>query len=219
METESEFPTLKELGRPEVILERIEEKKSGIVLIAGGHYSGKTTTIVSLAHEMKSQNRDVIHIQLPQVESLPGLDSVYAEKIHNDLLAHLAGPGRPEVLVLNDITDPMMYHLAFQVADKGSLVIIGLHAKNADEAIFNLLDGLPPAHLRHLREDYRKLVILAVHQKFRDLPNAYTLTPEFITEIKAVNASKDFFLEEDSKRYYSREAHPRFKIEYSVKTY
>jgi len=215
----SEFPSLEALGRPDAILEVIDRKKAGIILVSGGPYSGKTTTIVSLAHELKARNLDVLYVQLQEVETLPGLDSISNQAVNDELLDYLAGDGRPDVLVLHDVKDPALYQLAFQVASAGSLVIVGLLAKSSEEAVFNFLEGLPDASERKLEENFRDHIIISVYQRFRALVSAYTLSPEFIAQIKAINESKDIFVEEGSKKYYTREKGPRFKLEYQFTVY
>lgn len=211
------FPSLEALGRPSSILDIIAEKKQGIVIVGGGHYSGRTTTVAALAHELMEQGLSVVQVRLPHLERLPGLDGITATHVDETMISHLCNEGRPDVLVLNDVEDPELYNLACLIAAEGSLVIVGMYSKSANDSIAEFLALLPGD--RRANHQYRHLIFLSLHQKFVRIKGGGSVTQADINQLKAVNDARNIFIAEDSKRYFLSQHRANKILQYQTVTY
>lgn len=220
--SDNAFPTLEELGRPSIFFDTFKAKKCGVFLIAGGHYSGRTTTIASFANELQSLGLSVLQLRLPNLESLPGLDSISSDSVDEALISYLLDEGKPDVLVLNDIDDPDLYLLSLILAAQGTVVIVGMYTRkprfytksSAEYAIEHFWETLPSD--RDISSDLKELVALSVHQKFKTLAGGNTLTQQDINHLKAVGTARNMFVEEASKQYFLRRGEGLSVLEYQT---
>lgn len=127
-------------------------QRTGLILLCGPTGSGKTTTLHALLHTIAiKQKRKVITLEDPieiiddnylqlQINEKAGF--TYEEGIRQ-LLRH-----DPDVIMLGEIRDPMSAKMAYRCALTGHLVFSTIHAKDAYEAIFRLLElGLQESEL------------------------------------------------------------------------
>ena len=123
----------------------------GIVLVAGGRSSGKSTLIsafVDLINRTRSDHVITIENQIKFVHenrgSLVSQREVRGDR--NDLLAVARAALRenPDVLVVEDFGSPEMVTLALEAAQSGHLVIGALTAHTATEAVDRIIDQTPP---------------------------------------------------------------------------
>jgi len=126
----------------------------GLVLVAGPRSSGKRTLISAFVDLINKRRRDhVITIEseisvthdrvgalVSQREVRGGADEMLAE-------ARAALREDPDVLVLENVRTPDLMHLALDAAARGHLVIGGLAASSAGDAIDRIID-LHPAELQ-----------------------------------------------------------------------
>jgi hypothetical protein len=201
--SELEFPSLYDLARPNHYMDAIgDHKGAGIIIVSGDNYSGKTTTITAIAHELKHCGWNVVQPLLPYTEKLPGIDSISSKSSSQDIVNILTGTGQPDALIMNDIMDPALFSHAFQLASEGSLVVVGINALHGVEALEKFLGTLPEYH--GLDENYKRRIILRVHQKFASLTaeQAYDCTPPGFFE--SVDTACEIFQEQGSKTYHKR---------------
>jgi twitching motility protein PilT len=123
----------------------------GIVLVAGGRSSGKSTLIsafVDLINRTRSDHVITIENQIKFVHenrgSLVSQREVRGDR--NDLLAVARAALRenPDVLVVEDFGSPEIVTLALEAAQSGHLVIGALTAHTATEAVDRIIDQTPP---------------------------------------------------------------------------
>ena len=126
----------------------------GLVLVAGPRSSGKRTLISAFVDLINKRRRDhVITIEseisvthdrvgalVSQREVRGGADMMLAE-------ARAALREDPDVLVLENVRTPDLMHLALDAAARGHLVIGGLAASSAGDAIDRIID-LHPAEMQ-----------------------------------------------------------------------
>ena len=123
----------------------------GLVLVAGGRSSGKSTLIsafVDLINRTRSDHVITIENQIKFVHenrgSLVSQREVRGDR--NDLVAAARAALRenPDVLVVEDFGSPEMVALALEAAQSGHLVIGALTAHNATDAVDRIIDQTPP---------------------------------------------------------------------------
>lgn len=123
----------------------------GLVLVAGGRSSGKSTLIsafVDLINRTRSDHVITIENQIKFVHenrgSLVSQREVRGDR--SDLLAAARAALRenPDVLVVEDFGSPEMVTLALEAAQSGHLVIGALTAHTATDAVDRIIDQTPP---------------------------------------------------------------------------
>jgi twitching motility protein PilT len=123
----------------------------GLVLVAGGRSSGKSTLIsafVDLINRTRSDHVITIENQITFVHenrgSLVSQREVRGDR--DDLLAAARAALRenPDVLVVEDFRSPEMVTLALEAAQSGHLVIGALTAHTATDAVDRIIDQTPP---------------------------------------------------------------------------
>jgi twitching motility protein PilT len=148
----------------------------GLVLVGGPRSSGKRTLISALVDLINKRRRDhVITIEseitvthdrigalISQREVRGGADEVLAE-------ARAALREDPDVLVLENLRTPDLMQLALDAAARGHLIIGGLAASSAGDAIDRIID-LYPAELQRsvqlsLAHDLRGVVAQVLLKK------------------------------------------------------
>ena len=123
----------------------------GLVLVAGGRSSGKSTLVsafVDLINRTRSDHVITIENQIKFVHenrgSLVSQREVRGDR--SDLLAAARAALRenPDVLVVEDFGSPEMVTLALEAAQSGHLVIGALTAHTATDAVDRIIDQTPP---------------------------------------------------------------------------
>jgi twitching motility protein PilT len=124
---------------------------NGLVLVAGGRSSGKSTLIsafVDLINRTRSDHVITIENQIKFVHenrgSLVSQREVRGDR--NDLVAAARAALRenPDVLVVEDFGSPEMVTLALEAAQSGHLVIGAITADTATDAVDRIIDQTPP---------------------------------------------------------------------------
>jgi twitching motility protein PilT len=123
----------------------------GLVLVAGGRSSGKSTLIsafVDLINRTRSDHVVTIENQIKFVHENRGslISQREVRGDRNDLLLAARGALRenPDVLVVEDFGSPEMVTLALEAAQSGHLVIGALTAHTATDAVDRIIDQTPP---------------------------------------------------------------------------
>ena len=126
-------------------------ESDGLVLVAGGRSSGKSTLIsafVDLINRTRSDHVITIENQIKFVHenrgSLVSQREVRGDR--SDLLAAARAALRenPDVLVVEEFGSPEMVTLALEAAQSGHLVIGALTAHTATDAVDRIIDQTPP---------------------------------------------------------------------------
>lgn len=137
---------LEALGlRPDLLarLVAIAASDSGVMLITGPTGSGKTTTLYSLLHRLKSETTNIVTVEDPIEYRLDGLNQVQVnEKAGMTFAAVLRSVLRqdPDVVLVGEIRDRETADIAFQAALTGHMVFSTLHTNDAPAAVSRLLD-------------------------------------------------------------------------------
>ncbi|PPA71402.1 competence type IV pilus ATPase ComGA [Jeotgalibacillus proteolyticus] len=116
----------------------------GMILFTGPTGSGKTTTLYSLIQYCATHlNRNIITLEDPierqqdhilQVQINERAGVTYAAGL-KAVLRH-----DPDIIIIGEIRDPETAQIAARAALSGHLVLSTLHAKNAEGAVYRMLD-------------------------------------------------------------------------------
>ncbi len=130
------------------ILQRILERKSGLVLVTGPTGCGKTTTLYACLDRLNDATRKIVTIEDPVEYTLPGtvqmqtnpqIDLTFGRLLRT-VLRH-----DPNILMVGEIRDTETAEVAIRMALTGHLVFSTLHTNDAASTITRLLDmGIEP---------------------------------------------------------------------------
>ncbi|MGR8929116.1 MAG: PilT/PilU family type 4a pilus ATPase [Gammaproteobacteria bacterium] len=144
-----EIPNADALGLPQILKDKILEKR-GLILFVGGTGSGKSTSLAALIDYRNSNSsghiitiEDPIEYVHPHKKSLVnqrevGVDTLsYEDALKNTLRQ------APDVILIGEIRtrETMEHALAF--AETGHLCLSTLHANNANQALDRIINFFP----------------------------------------------------------------------------
>ena len=129
-------------------IERILQKRDGLILVTGPTGSGKTTTLYTLIRLLRAQDVSVVTIEDPIEYSLDGVNQIPVRAgagltFSSGLRAILRQD--PDIIMVGEIRDYETAALAVNAALTGHLVLSTLHTTDAATALPRLLDlGIEP---------------------------------------------------------------------------
>ncbi|MEE9584433.1 MAG: GspE/PulE family protein [Candidatus Brocadiales bacterium] len=137
---------LDKLGFNDEVLKKfraLSRKAEGMILVTGPTGGGKTTTLYSILHEVKSPDRKIVTVEDPveysldgisQMQVNPQIDLTFASALRN-ILRH-----DPDRILIGEIRDRETAEIAVQASLTGHLVFSTLHTSNAASAFTRLQD-------------------------------------------------------------------------------
>jgi twitching motility protein PilU len=140
-----DIPTIDVLGVPRV-LEKLVEKKNGLIVVAGATGSGKSTTLAAMINHRNSNfPGHIITLEDPIEFIHPHKKSMVAQReIGTDTLSFETGMraamrGSPDVILMGEIRDTVSMEYAIRFANTGHLCLSTIHANNAISSIERML--------------------------------------------------------------------------------
>ncbi len=135
-------------SRDSIIMERLLERTSGIILVTGPTGSGKTTTLYAAISRLNRHEKNIITIEDPIEYQLPGVGQIQVHpRIDLTFAKGLRAVLRqdPDIIMLGEIRDAETAEIAMQASLTGHLVLSTLHTNDAATAITRLIDmGIEP---------------------------------------------------------------------------
>lgn len=129
-------------------LHKISQLESGLVLICGATGVGKTTTIAAIIDEINTnRSAHIIMLENP-IEYRFQSKKCYIQQ--RELGTHIPSFEQglldvlredPDIIVVGELREPEAMRRTLNAAEAGHLVIASLHATNAEEAIYRLLNS------------------------------------------------------------------------------
>ena len=131
------FPNLDKLGvRPGhlQLMRRALGMVNGIIIVTGPTGSGKTTTLYSAIQEMDRERFSIVSLEDPIEIFVPGISQTQVnETVGLTFARGLRALLRqaPQVILVGEVRDQEVAHIAVQAANTGHLVLTTLHTNSA----------------------------------------------------------------------------------------
>ena len=129
------------------MLEKVLERKFGLILVSGPTGSGKSTTLLSIIDILNDGKRKIITVEDPVETKVKGLVQIQVnEEIGVTFSEVLKSTLRndPDIIVVSEIRDEITAEIAVRAALTGHLVISTIHTNDAVSTIIRLTDmGIP----------------------------------------------------------------------------
>lgn len=146
---ETEIPSAKELKIPELVNELILDKR-GLILVAGGTGSGKSTTMASMINHRNEQMtghiltvEDPIEFMHRHKKSIVNQREIGSDTHSYAKALKSALREAPDVILIGEIRDKDTMEAAISFAETGHLCLATIHANNSDQAIERVLNFFP----------------------------------------------------------------------------
>lgn len=190
-------PSLAELGAPEIAW-RLLDRRAGLLLVAGGAASGRTTTVAAMIdHLNKTRACHILTIDDP-VEFVH--EPMRAQITQREVGSHLANAAAgmrnalredADVVVVGDLRPGEAMKAAVELAGSGLLVIGVVAANGAVCAVERVLGSVAPEEQVRLRAMLADTLVAVVAQQLLRTPDAKTRVPvhEVLVATPAVAAA------------------------------
>ncbi len=146
---ETEIPSAKELKIPELVNELILDKR-GLILVAGGTGSGKSTTMASMInHRNENMTGHILTVEDPiefmhrHKKSIVNQREIGSDTHGYKQALKSALREAPDVILIGEIRDKETMEAAISFAETGHLCLATIHANNSDQAIERVLNFFP----------------------------------------------------------------------------
>jgi type IV pilus assembly protein PilB len=151
LESESPAMSFSQLGFPgpiDIELNRVLEQPQGMLLVTGPTGSGKSTTLYTALHHLRSSSVNIVTVEDPIEYVLPGINQVHVNARAGLTFASCLRSilrQDPNVIMIGEIRDRETAEIAMKAAQTGHLVLSTLHTNDSVSAIIRLLDlEIPP---------------------------------------------------------------------------
>src|SRR3954451_2759602 len=154
---QSRVPLLSELGLPPIFSEMVKEK-NGIIFVAGGTGTGKTTTLAAMLNELNQTHEvHVVTLEDP-IEFLHSHEkATFSQReLGKDFPTFASGlraalRQAPKVILLGEIRDRESMEIALSASETGHLVLSTLHTIDAGQTINRILGMFEPEEQEQIR--------------------------------------------------------------------
>jgi len=153
----TQVPTFEELNLP-AIIQKIAEKRRGLVIVTGTTGSGKSTTLASMIEHINSSRRDnVLTIEDPIEYIYRDKECIISQREVGGDTPSFASALRhafrqdPDTILIGEIRDADTMATALSAADTGHFVLTTLHTMNTVETISRIISFFPPHQHQQIR--------------------------------------------------------------------
>ncbi len=150
LETSAPLTSFSDLGIPEMQSEDLSNLLSlpqGMILVTGPTGSGKSTTLYSALHKLRTPSVNIVTVEDPVEYVLPGINQAHVNtKAGMTFASVLRSILRqdPNIIMVGEVRDRETAEIAMKAAQTGHLVLSTLHTNDSVSAIVRLLDlGIP----------------------------------------------------------------------------
>jgi twitching motility protein PilT len=143
------IPTLADLGCPAAI-QKLAERRAGLVLVTGPTGSGKSTTLAAMIHHINASRAcHILTIEDP-VEFVH--EPIRSQVTHREIGQHAvsfasairsAAREDPQVILVGELRNNETMKLALQLASFGVLVFATVHTNSAPSTIERIINAFP----------------------------------------------------------------------------
>jgi twitching motility protein PilT len=165
------LPEVDTLGLPAVV-ERLAGEERGLVLVTGPSGSGKTTTVAAMLDRI-NETREVHIVTIEDPIEVLHIDKraiVTQREVGTDTPSYVHALQRalrqdPDVVFVGELRDVETVWAALHAANTGHLVVSTMPTLSASESIARLVDLVPAAQHRQLRQALASAVRGIVSQR------------------------------------------------------
>jgi type IV pilus assembly protein PilB len=150
LETSAPLTSFSDLGIPEAPSEDLSNllaQPQGMILVTGPTGSGKSTTLYSALHKLRTPSVNIVTVEDPVEYVLPGINQAHVNtKAGMTFASVLRSILRqdPNIIMVGEVRDRETAEIAMKAAQTGHLVLSTLHTNDSVSAIVRLLDlGIP----------------------------------------------------------------------------
>lgn len=142
----SEVVDLKKIGlrpKPYAILEKIIQRKSGLLIVSGPTGGGKTTTLYSILKRLHSPAINIVTLENPVEYQIDGINQCdINKKVSEDFASALKATLRqdPDVILIGEIRDLESADIALRASITGHFVMTSIHANSAIGVVARLVN-------------------------------------------------------------------------------
>ena len=189
----STVPEFESLGLPKVI-QSFSHRKSGLVLITGWVWAGKSTTLASLIHEInKNYKKHIITVEDPIEYSHESNKSLIEQRelgwstlsFENGLKYALRQAS--DVIMVGEMRDVETFRLALRAAETGNLVFATLHTSGAARTVSRIIDMFPWDEKWYIRSQLAESLLGIVWQDLiRKDDGSRVMAVEVLVKNKAI---------------------------------
>lgn len=124
------------------VIEMLEQKKNGLVIVCGPTGSGKSTTLASILTEIvikKEEKVKIISLEDPPEYMINGVTQIHIDEKNNykSALEHIFRQD-PDVIMVGEIRDEEGANVALRAALTGHLVFATLHTGSVGECLLRI---------------------------------------------------------------------------------
>ncbi|MDR1382663.1 MAG: PilT/PilU family type 4a pilus ATPase [Planctomycetaceae bacterium] len=196
------FFTLKELGLPMLVLEKICRLHTGLVLVTGATSSGKSTTIASIVNEINKERPCHIHTIEDPVEYRHHSQKAFVtqREVGSDTVSFAEALRRamredPDVIVVGEMRDLETMSAALTLAETGHLTFATLHTSTAVQTISRVISAYPAAQQAQVRVQLASTLQFAICQNLVPWDDAQGRS--LIAEILVINSAVRAMIREE----------------------
>jgi len=150
-------PTFEELNLPPAV-QKISEKRRGLVIVTGTTGSGKSTTLASMIEHVNTSRKDnILTVEDPIEYIYRDKDCIISQRevggdtpSFGSALRH-AFRQDPDTIMIGEIRDADTMATSLSAADTGHFVLTTLHTMNAIETISRIISFFPPHQHQQIR--------------------------------------------------------------------
>ena len=153
------IPSIDSLGLPPQLKELIMEER-GLILVAGGTGTGKSTTLAAMIDYRNSERtghiltiEDPIEFIYQNKKSLVNQREVGLDTKSFDVALINAMREAPDVILIGEIRDAKTMKQAIAYAETGHLCLATLHANNANQTIDRIINFFPDEAHKQVLQD------------------------------------------------------------------
>lgn len=133
------FPAFADLGGPDVVSNVLLNSYSGLALVSGRVFAGKTLMLAAVAGELSRSGRHVVAVRSLDASIIPGIEERVTVDFDDALLRNILTVNRPDVVVIDEIRSPEAARFAVELVKGGLLVIASMHANDPKRALSHFL--------------------------------------------------------------------------------
>jgi len=165
------IPTLKEIGMPEVVYQ-LTKLHQGLIIITGPTGCGKSTSLAAMINSINSEDtRNIITLEDPIEFIFSDKKSIIRQRQYGDdflsfpdALKHVLRQD-PNVIMVGEMRDLETIAATITLAETGHLVIATLHTPNAAQTIDRIIDIFPPHQQDQIRVQLSMSLVSVIAQQ------------------------------------------------------